>query len=481
MSLKLKFALIYRCSDKGFALPIAMGLGLIMLLIAGTMIMRSQGDRTIASAQKATNRGLSAAETGISRYQSLINNNRVIAKYDACIQRDATTGNCSDTGTVTSWANASAIPGIATCTGANGSSAVISATTGGWQDVDSSDSSKGQYKLRDYIYTPDSGIAANTPPGTGTLTVDGRVNQVGNGNTATEGVGTATTRLQVNIRVAKQSLSGLIPGLWVQNVAQNMGSNKVDGNILVSGCPPLPTGVSQSNLKDPTTQSVAANPNSTMPDTPTLPSSNLYSINGRTNAPGGVWGETFPRGTDQPQPDGSYTYLITSNLDNPSASNITIQSGKKVIFFVQGNINISGNTNINVGGDPSQMQIYGNTNQLQPNGTNTLKYGGCASGSSCPTTSVKAGGTGSISALIHAPDATGAIAGGAGGCDANSSPPKGFVGAVWIKKWDYSYASNTTNTLVCAKGDYGSFLATQDNAPPSISSITTWQRQEVQP
>ena len=72
MNKKLKIALIYRTSEQGFALPVAIGLGLIMLLIGATMIVRSQGDQVTASAQKATASSFDTTETGITRIQLLL-------------------------------------------------------------------------------------------------------------------------------------------------------------------------------------------------------------------------------------------------------------------------------------------------------------------------------------------------------------------------------------------------------------------------
>ncbi len=112
MNRKIKTALIRRSSEAGFALPISLGLGLIMLLIAATMIVRAQDDRTTALAQKATNQGLSAAETGITQYQALINRYRAIATYKDCEGTRNSSGTCPDTGTTMSWANATKIPGI---------------------------------------------------------------------------------------------------------------------------------------------------------------------------------------------------------------------------------------------------------------------------------------------------------------------------------------------------------------------------------
>lgn len=43
-----------RRTDQGFALPVAMGTGLVMLLVGATLIGRSQGDQITASARKGT-------------------------------------------------------------------------------------------------------------------------------------------------------------------------------------------------------------------------------------------------------------------------------------------------------------------------------------------------------------------------------------------------------------------------------------------
>lgn len=54
MDKKLKIALRRSSSEQGFAIPIAVGMGLIMLLVGVTMIIKSQGDQVTASAQKNT-------------------------------------------------------------------------------------------------------------------------------------------------------------------------------------------------------------------------------------------------------------------------------------------------------------------------------------------------------------------------------------------------------------------------------------------
>ncbi len=58
MNKKLKIASIRYSNEQGFALPIAVGLGLVMVLIAVTLLVRSQGDRLVASAQNNREREL---------------------------------------------------------------------------------------------------------------------------------------------------------------------------------------------------------------------------------------------------------------------------------------------------------------------------------------------------------------------------------------------------------------------------------------
>ena len=530
MNTKLKIALIGRYSDQGFAMPIAIGLGLIMLLIGATMIVRSQGDQMTASAQKATNQGQSAAETGISRFQSLINNNRMIALYGACSTNLPppsrsdnwnSSGACDNSGTTPTpinWKNASSIPTISnTCPGSpSGVVPVSDAVTREWKNI-SSDSSQGQYRLWDYTYTPDptnpSGIKT---PGTGTLTVQGRVNQDGTGNTATAGIGTATTQLQIQIRVARPS--SRIPGLWVQNVPQNLSNNRINGNILVSGCT-LPTW-NPTNPQESVTSgnTVIANPSAIIPDTPLLPALTKLNTIPASSLNTLIWNQTLPKVGDI-NSDGTaytagltlvpssptYSYLIDGSLTSSGGSaTITLRSGAKIIFYVRGNIDMSGGPVINLNGNASNMQIYGNTflrdsnGKIQIVGTLTgipqTKYG-CpitlpainsgltdppsnyvSLGGVCPTTSVAVNGNSSVHALIHAPDATGSVSGGGGDCD--SATNRGFIGALWMKKWDA--ASGAGNALVCAEGDYGDLLIA-NTIPPSIPSVTTWQRQEAQP
>jgi len=79
MSPKLKLSLIRRCSDRGFALPIAVAMGFIMLLIATTLLMRSQTDQAFAKTQMRTAQSLSISEIGVTRALAAMRGNTSLA------------------------------------------------------------------------------------------------------------------------------------------------------------------------------------------------------------------------------------------------------------------------------------------------------------------------------------------------------------------------------------------------------------------
>jgi hypothetical protein len=591
MNKKLKIALINSYSDRGFAMPIAIGLGLIMLLIAATMIVRSQGDQTTALAQKATARSLGTSETGITRVQSLLN------KYG--FLGNITLTNIGSPTTSSTWkqvydTSPAAAAGCAAAVA--GATEVDGYRLNQWQDLDSGD----QFRVTEYTYTPssaqittsatipvigsvnlnisptnylldggsvygqiqsaqgilsrngstytfkplsiisvainvtstdtfvpkntsaqltasaiipasgsvnfnisptdyladggsvkghiqgiqgtlsrsgatytfkrlNSGTATTTTadfyptstPGTGSLTLEGRVNQAGTGNTATETAGTATSKLVVNIPVSSGSINTLVPGLWVKNNSiTDMGNDKVNGNILINSCPPA-TSATDSNLYDPNTQDVVAQPIG-FPDTPDLPASPYTLTNPWT---------TLPRDTDVAAADGYYHYLV-NNLVASGNEEIVVKPNKKVILYVRGNINLSGNPDLNkdASNTSANLQIYGNT--YTDASKTTTKYG-CGSltlGTDCPTLTAHFNGNGTMKTFLHAPDATGSVSGG-GNTNGN------FIGSIWIKDWDSS--SGNSKVKIDASGNYSNYLGAQNMVkPPLISPITSWQRQE---
>ncbi len=446
MKKKLKIALIHRSSEQGFAIPIAMGLGLAMLLVGAMMIVRSQGDQVSASAQKATNRGLSAAETAITRTLVLINNNPVIATYPLT----APTGNPS-------WTNASSIPGIGCSNGGATVATFASTTSTNWTDVDPpvpnqqypGDPSKGQFKVTGYTYNPNNPSNPNQPPGTATLTVEGRVNQIGSSTPASTTVGTATTQLQVNIPVQQGNRIGIpLPGMWVTN---SVDTNKISANVLasctgyVSGSVAFDPGYTLSRL------------NLSMPNPPSKPTYTIPTISdpSQMNPP------ILPRVGDQPtnSTTGEYEYSVSK-----ITGTFTITPGKKVAIYLDGNIDMTGGQQAILhqctsvpNCSPSDARIYGLSTAGQ------LNLGGNASICDifflAPTYAVTLNGGGQAQ--------------GCGG-GANNN------GIYWVKSWSGGGQGNHTSLAqTSATWNDLSFLPIQ--LPPQIAPITSWQRQEASP
>jgi hypothetical protein len=435
-------------NQQGFALPIAMGVGVVLLLIGVSMIVRSQADSTTATTQKSTARGLSAAETGIGRIQEQINNARPIAKYSACISWSTTDTSCSDTtASAASWKNPATIPNVSTgCAGSLSTTDIANIANRDWLDVDSSDETKGKYRLVDYTY--DSTIQI------GTLTVEGKMNQSNASNTS-------TSRLQVKIPIVDASNSSNIPALWIGNGSgTDMKNDKIKGNIVVNTCslPSLAHPPATTNLSDSTAYSVKATRRN-FPGTPSLPP----TYNDLTT--GALPWQTLPRAGDVPYTDSKgnvrYAYLVKDIIKSGDATIALDNSAIKVDLFVQGNINLGGNTNINPSGNSNQLRIFGNDS--------TQKYG-CVSGNTCPTNQAHFDGTGTINAFVYAPEAVGSVAGGG---DTNGN----FRGSLWIKDWDSS--SSNSHVKVDSVGNYGDFAWDNPLDQETLAPITAWDRQQI--
>ena len=89
-------------SEKGFVLPVVLGIGVITMLLGVMMIERSSQNRVAAIAQKANARSTAAAEQGVTQFQSLLNHYRPLAT--ACSSATLSPSSCSSN---PSWQNIS--------------------------------------------------------------------------------------------------------------------------------------------------------------------------------------------------------------------------------------------------------------------------------------------------------------------------------------------------------------------------------------
>jgi archaellum component FlaF (FlaF/FlaG flagellin family) len=509
MSPKLKFALICRCSDRGFALPIAIGIGFVFLLIAATLVMRSQGDQVTASAQKATARSLGTAETGVTRVQSLLNEYGILAS--------TTLIDLPTSPTSSSWKQIYVNSTPSACGSSGAATKIEGYRLNEWETL--SDGSK--FKITEYTYKPNSSpsdttqITANvTIPANGSVAltissstyltdgssvdiqiqgIQGTLKRTGSNYsftrlipgtatsitapaivypTTTPGIATlkaegqindsiASSNLEVNIPVQAGDISSVpVPGVFLNS--GGTGNNTIKGNVLLRDCSVDKTEIKIE--KDPSTDRPYIDPDTgqeykadytkvsfpDLPPKPTFPSSHILgSIN-----TGSHDALVFPRGGDTPNANGVYEYSVSSiNLHN--SSSLTITAGQKVTFYLDGSIAKGGDIIHNCSGvtgcKPTDFKIFGysSTGEICTNGNNYIE------------------------AFIFAPSYKVGVAGSGGSVG-------GFKGSVWVDDWSNggSCGSNSGNTVVVQTGSWTDLGLTPKNLPPKIAPLTSWQKQE---
>jgi hypothetical protein len=325
-----------RRDDSGFALPIAIGVGLFLIIVAASIILRSQQQQVTAIAQKQTASSLSAAEVGVSRIQNLLTNYRAASLYPACANLS---GNTCDPGSSSSptWKNASDIPGLPkTCpkdASVTPTDKVQDAANKArdWQALDSADATKGEYRLLDYRYRY---TKLGEPDGEGTLKVQGRA---GTAN----GASSAVTQLTVTIPVRK--ISPNVPGLWVKT---SVDTGTIKANIL---------GPCVGTINTTSEAGFVARSNLSIPDVPSLPTSGINNLDSSIPAD-----TVLPRSGDIRLSTGIYRYVV-QDINTP----FTITPGEKVEIWVKGDIRLQNEQKIQhqcgsiSGCSPFDAKIYG--------------------------------------------------------------------------------------------------------------------------
>lgn len=492
MNTKLKIALIRRSSEQGFALPLAVGMGFVMLLIATTLVMRSQGDQTTALVQKSTAQSLTVAEGGIARslfnLQKQNNGAYLALSYDRLYNDNDT--NTTDktflgpngifkdgdeeTTEVNQWSDP---PNRPPCT-PTGSIPIPTGLESGTIGTGSS----GNYTIKAYRYRDPDG-APRSGDETGTLLIDGTQSN-------------AESQVQVTIPIVQSALSGSFPGLYASN-SVNLGNNdilKVAGqngssaNIICKDCV-VPAAQCSGNKPTQAGLEAAVGKNNNgvidgtiyignpqLPPLPTAPSTacsetsgpncsiNLGSFNVSTmaNLPRSsdvadraAWAISNPTawGTAVNEP---YHYVITDmNIGN---NVVTVNTSTAPVYlYVSGNVSLSGSGAIAHTGRPADLRLYGKPADANNSNDQTITISGGSSASRI---------------FIYAPDATVGINGGSNDPD--------ILGAVWAKTWNGSSSNNADIKVpddmpMQLGGSFsGAGMQAFGSGPPN-----TWQRQPV--
>jgi Tfp pilus assembly protein PilX len=462
---RLKLLLLRgRLSYKGFALPIALGVGLILLLVGVMAIVRSQGQATNTFSQRQAARGLAIAEAAVNRYQNLMQKNPAMMTY--C----ANPSSQSPCNSGTTWSNltASILGGSATCNSSDPRVAAVNAaaSTTAWQNLDSSDLSKGQYRLVSYTYTPDAGVSAPNAPGTGTLIVEGRVSEGAASSAGNANPSTATSRLQIVFPIHNGGTSGdPAPGVWI--TSGGTGNNQVEGDVLLNDCGVNLNGINVTGSDPVTGQPYTAKyTNLQFPDLPPKPAgaNNLGTLSGSVNL-------TLPRvGVDTAtskvingQSVQVYEYLVNS-INMSGNSTLTITPGQRVTFYLDGDIDSQGNSNVVHSCQDAANNPIPN---CKPTDFQIFGYGG--SGSKICVIGNKV-----IEAFILAPNYTGGVSGAGGGAG-------GIKGSVWLGSWSTGggCGSNTSNRVIQQQARWDELGLTPKNLPPKLGGGGSWARQIV--
>lgn len=419
-------------TQAGFAVPLALGMGLVMIIVAASMIGRSQSDRITTNSQRETNRALSVAEAGIIRVQSFLDRQKLLAttNLDRWVDKLDTL----------SLEHASCR--LINLPLAKSQSELFKENT--WINLDTSDRNKGRYRIINYQYQD----------GIGKLTVAGEIDAY---NTTQN---SSKSTLTVEIPIGNESANIAPPALWANTFNLN-ANQKITGQIQAAACPQLPTidpdGIVGVDLSHITLTSgvpngqIIADPFTPIPAPKIAPTTAIL-------LPAITTSIQLPRvsSIDIPDAKGEYHYLV--DIDNPSSGHsiklqdldrlkINVTATQKVNLYLNGNIDLAGSQTINVNPTHPNLRIYGSAQ--------TLKF--------------KIKDNAEITAFIHAPFADASSI-----SSATPNPDRNITGALWVKSWDS--ATNPSEIPIIQAGNWSDFGITKVEQPPQISPVSAWQR-----
>ncbi len=420
-------------SQSGFAMPLSLGLGLVMIIVTASTIARSQSDRTTSNFQKETNRALSISEAGAIRVQSFLDRHKLLANQNLDRWLD----------TLNSLPDFQVNCDLIDISIARQRSQVFK--NHDWIELDNNDPNKGRYKIIDYRYQA----------GIGTLTIAGAIDAYN-----TDGH-TSTSILKLAIPIESEIAKIPPPGLWA-NTFKISAKQQIHGQIRAVTCPQISNenpdgvaGIDRTNIAqidgEPTGK-IIADPFTAIPMAKTA-SHTAAPIPAITSS------IKFPlRATDLPDDNGEYNYLV--DIDNPNSNHsiklkdidtilLNIAPDQKVNLYLKGDIDLGGSQTSNV-------------NLLHPN---LRIYGGEK------TTKLTIKNNASIAAFIHAPFAEAK--------NIKSTIPnstRGITGSIWVKSWDSSTSQGEISIIQAGNWtDFGIDAAVQ---PPHINPVSYWSRVE---
>ena len=450
--------------EKGFALPLAVLIGLILMVTGITMIMRAQGDQSKVIAQKVRADALRSSEAGVTRVQDLLNSVRVMAT----VKRNCPPGdNC--------WQNAK-YDVVTNPTNLQKHLKKLVAAAPSCSNPDDADTLKQKIdELRDLSADKWVDLGNNSyyrvveynyyiGPGQGVLTLEGR---------SRTSAATVLTNTDLNIDSDDNAASrnrvvvtipildspppafnrNTVPALWISEGTADDGA-RFQGDVVEEVVSPE-CEAEQNRIQQPTP---APNPpykaqfvGVFFPDLPPIP----------TGLPSGqkdlvlTSSGTFPRTGDTASPSGVYEYIVKDiNLSN--SDKITITPGNPVVFYVRGNINgaIEHNCGSAIGCNPGNLQIYAYNDPT-------------ILGSAAPQICLK--GTQTLQAFIFAPDYS------LGKTDNGT-----FIGAAWGKNWGKILGCTSSGAVAVTQGvEWTKLIQNLKPEFPQLDKIANWCEEPI--
>ena len=452
--------------EKGFALPLAMLIGLILMVTGMTMMMRAQGDQSKVIAQNARADSLRSSEVGLARVQDLLNSVRVMATVDS----NCTTGDC--------WQNAKydvvtnptnlqrllkkLVDAAPSCSNPN-DAATLKAKIDELRGL----SANKWFELGNNRYYRVVGYDYIIGTGRGVLTLEGlsrtsAAKETELTNTAIDrdidDNAASRNRVVVTIPILDSPPLAFnrttVPALWISEGTADDGA-KFQGDVVEDVESPE-CNINQSKIQQPTSD--APNPpytaqfvGVTFPGLPPIPDGDTIPNLGDIES-----SETFPRTGDTASTSGVYEYIVDNiNLDEEDDEKITITPGQRVVFYVGGNINgaIEHNCGTTTGCKSGNLQIYAYN---QPS-------------SAAPQICLR--GNQRLEAFIFAPDYS-----------LGKTDDGIFIGAAWGKNWGQiaTCASNSGAVAVTQRVEWTELI--QDLKPqkfPQLGKIANWCQEPI--
>lgn len=455
--------------EKGFALPLALLIGLILMVTGMTMMMRAQGDQSKVIAQRVRSDSLTSSETGVTRVRDLLNSVRVMARFNSncesgedCWQTaEVPSGNPSTNSFLQRDLKKLAIATACGNPSRNNEIAdkILAPTeqraanpglrdlaSGQWFDL----GNNRYYRVVGYNFDD-----TNPPPdglGWGVLTLEGlSLSPTGDLNNIDGDNAASRNRVVVTIPILASPPPAFdrntVPALWISEGTADDGA-KFQGDVVEEVVSPE-CEANQDKIQQPTSD--APNPpykaqfvGVSFPDLPRIPGPSLGDLTSS---------ETFPRTGDTASTSGVYEYIVNNiNLDEEDDEKITITPGQRVVFYVKGNINGVIEHNCGAEGCSGNLQIYAN-NEL---------------GSTAPQICLR--GDQRLEAFIFAPDYS---LGKTGTGD--------FIGAAWGKNWgQIATCGSNSGAVAVTQGVQWTDLI-QDLKPqfPQLDKIANWCEEPI--